>query len=221
MRVVVSRGCFLPCICFSGVEWWMPRVRIEKHLPPFLASILRFFRGYLWFASSGNWGFLALGALFPSFRAEGFWFHWQLLYFCAEGFDSCLLKKAGAPWSWTCCTFCAEGFLVWTFWKVEAPWHLVCTCCVFWCRRFFGWTFWKVEAHWRLVFTCCAFWCRRFFASDLLKSRSPLAFGLHLLCVWVPKVFWFGPFNRSKPLGLCLDKYAKFADFAYFANLLF
>ena len=91
--------------------------------------------------------------------------------------------------------------------------------------------------------------CRRFFGLDLLKGRSPLAFGLHLLCLLVPKVFlfvpferlkplgvylastycafgcrrffWFGPFNRLKPLGLCLDKYAKFADSAYFANLLF
>ena len=46
--------------------------------------------------------------------------------------------------------------------------------------------------------------CRRFFGSDLLKCRSPLAFGLHLLCLLVPKVFWFGPFERSKPLGVRL-----------------
>ena len=43
---------------------------------------------------------------------------------------------------------------------------------------------------------------RRFFGSELLKGRSPLVFGLHLLCLLVPKVFWFGPFERSKPLGV-------------------
>ena len=63
--------------------------------------------------------------------------------------------------------------------------------------------------------------CRRFLGSDLLKGRSPLAFVLHLLCASVPKVFWLRHFEGSKPLGIRLDKYAKFADSAYFANLLF
>ena len=46
-------------------------------------------------------------------------------------------------------------------------------------------------------------------------------FVLVLIVFFVPKVFWFGPFERSKPLGVYFDKYAKFADSAYFANLQF
>ena len=117
---------------------------------------------------------------------------------------------------------CAECFLFRTFLKVEAPWRF-CTCCafvpkVFWfgpferskplgvfalvvrlCRRFLGSDLLKGRRP--LAFcTCCAF-VPKFFCSDLLKGRSPLAF-LHLLCV-------------------CFDKYAKFTDSAYFANLLF
>ena len=77
---------------------------------------------------------------------------------------------------------------------------------------------------------------RLFFGSDLLKGRSPLAFCTYcsfcaegfwfgpferskplgvcfaLIVPFVPKVFWFGHFERSKPLGVCFDKYAKFAD---------
>ena len=60
------------------------------------------------------------------------------------------------------------------------------------------------------------------FGSDLLIGRSPLAFIWQALIVPLgAEGFWFGPFNRSKPLGICLDKYAKFADSAYFTNLLF
>ena len=48
-----------------------------------------------------------------------------------------------------------------------------------------------------------------------------MTFILALIVPFVSKVFWFGPFERSKPLGVRFDKYAKFADSAYFANLLF
>ena len=59
-----------------------------------------------------------------------------------------------------------------------------------------------------------------FFGSDLLTGRSPLAFILALIVpLFSPKVFWFGPFERSKSLGVYFDKYAKFADSTYFANL--
>ena len=80
--------------------------------------------------------------------------------------------------------------------------------------------------------------CRRSFGSLRFKGRSPLflpkvvCFGpferskplgvlFALFVPLVPKVFWFGPFRRSKPLGVRLDKYAKFTDSVYFANLLF
>ena len=40
------------------------------------------------------------------------------------------------------------------------------------------------------------------FGSDLLKCRSPLAFVLHFLFILCRRFFWFGPFERSKPLGV-------------------
>ena len=68
------------------------------------------------------------------------------------------------------------------------------------CRRFFGSYLLKGRSP-LAFFALIVRLCRRFFGSDLLKGRSPLAF-LHLLC-------------------FCVDKYAKFAGSAYFANLLF
>ena len=57
-----------------------------------------------------------------------------------------------------------------------------------------------------------------FFGSDLLKGRSPLAFGLHLLCLLVPKVFWFGPFERSKPLGVWFALVVPFGAEGFFGS---
>ena len=54
-----------------------------------------------------------------------------------------------------------------------------------------------------------------------LEESKPLGDRFGLIVPFVPKVFWFGPFERSKPLGVRFDKYAKFANSAYFANLLF
>jgi len=69
--------------------------------------------------------------------------------------------------------------------------------------------------------TYCAFCAEGFFGSDRLKGRSPLTFILAFIVPFVPKAFWFGPFERSKLLGVYFDKYAKFADSAYFTNLQF
>ena len=74
--------------------------------------------------------------------------------------------------------------------------HLLCVCA----EGFLVRTFLKGRSS-LAFFALVVRLCRRFFGSDLLKGRSPLAF-LHLLCV-------------------CFDKYAKFADSASFANLLF
>ena len=72
--------------------------------------------------------------------------------------------------------FFAVGFLVRTTCKVEVPafLHLLCIC--FFAEGFLVWTTCKVEAPWRFC-TYCAF-------------------------AFLPKVFWFGPFIRSKPLGV-------------------
>ena len=53
------------------------------------------------------------------------------------------------------------------------------------------------------------------------EKSKPLGVHFALIVPFVLKVFWFGPFIRSKPLGVRLDKYAKFTDSVYFANLLF
>ena len=105
---------------------------------------------------------------------------------------------------------------------VGAPWLLSSTYCAFLCRRFFWFgTFERSKPLGVYFSTYCAFCAKGFFGSDRLKCRSPLAFILALIVPFVPMVFWFGPFERSKPLGFCFDKYAKFADSAYFANLQF
>ena len=98
---------------------------------------------------------------------------------------------------------CSCGKNVPPFWHPSfdfsevAYWPSLCTYCAL-----FVVGFWFVPFERPIgVFALVVRLCRRFFGSDLLKGRSPLAF-LHLLCV-------------------CFDKYAKFADSAYFANLLF
>ena len=76
------------------------------------------------------------------------------------------------------------------------------------------------------IFALVVHLCRRFFGSDLLKGQSPLAF-LHLLCVCAKGFFGSDILKGRSPLAflhllcVCFDKYAKFADSAYFANLLF
>ena len=62
---------------------------------------------------------------------------------------------------------------------------------------------------------------RGYFSFGPFERSRPLGVRFALFVSFVPKVFWFGPFERSKPLGVRFDKYAKFADSAYFANLLF
>ena len=89
------------------------------------------------------------------------------------------------------------------------------------CQRFFGSDLFKDRSPLAFVLHFLCLLCRRFFGSDLLKGRSPLAMVLHFLCLLCRRFFWFGPFERSKPLSVRFDKYAKFADSAYFANLLF
>ena len=97
-----------------------------------------------------------------------------------------------------CVCFFAEGFLVRTICKVETPWRFRTYCALVPKVFGFGPFVWSKPLG---VFALIVPLCRRLFGSDLLKGRSPLAF-LHLLCV-------------------CVDKYAKFAGSAYFANLLF
>ena len=60
---------------------------------------------------------------------------------------------------------------------------------------------------------------RGYFWFGPFERSKPLGVRFALIVPFVLKVFWFGPFERSKPLGVYFDKYAKFADFAYFANL--
>ena len=55
----------------------------------------------------------------------------------------------------------------------------------------------------------------------LFKRSKPLGDRFVLIVPLVPKVFCSDLFERSKPLSVRFDKYAKFADSAYFANLLF
>ena len=38
----------------------------------------------------------------------------------------------------------------------------------------------------------------------LFERSKPLGVRFALIVPFVPKVFWFGPFERSKPLGVCL-----------------
>ena len=94
--------------------------------------------------------------------------------------------------------FFAEGFLFRIICKVKTLLRF-CTYCVFLPKVFWFGPFERSKP--LVVFALIGRFCRRFFGSDLLKGRSPLTF-LHLLCV-------------------CVDKYAKFAGSAYFANLLF
>ena len=121
------------------------------------------------------------------------------------------------------CTYCALFVVGFWFVPFERPIGVFALVELF-CRRFFGWDFLKGRSPLAFLHLLCVFaegfWfgpfeglkplgvfalvvrlCRRFFGSDLFKGRSPLAF-LHFLCV-------------------CFDKYAKFAESAYFANLLF
>ena len=103
--------------------------------------------------------------------------------------------------------------------RVGILWYLFGTYCVLVPKVFWFRPFERSNPLGVCFRTCCAFWCRRFFGSDLLKGRSPLAFGLHLLCLSVPNVFWFGPFNRSKPLGVCLaSTYCAFGSRRFFGS---
>ena len=86
----------------------------------------------------------------------------------------------------------SEGVFISHLREIEVPWHLVRSSLDLE-PRVFGF----------LLIGLKPFWC---------------LFGTY--CFLVPKVFWFGPFERSKPLGVRFNKYAKFADSACFANLL-
>ena len=61
---------------------------------------------------------------------------------------------------------------------------------------------------------------RGYFWFGPFERLKPLGVRFALIVPFVPKVFWFGPFQRSKPLDVRFDKYAKFGDSACFANLL-
>ena len=53
--------------------------------------------------------------------------------------------------------------------------------------------------------TCCAFIFAEGFWFGPFKRSKPLGICLALIVpLFSPKVFWFGPFERSKPLGFCL-----------------
>ena len=122
----------------------------------------------------------------------------------------------------------SEGVFISHLREIEVPWHLVRSSLDLE-PRVFGFLLIGLKPFWHLFGTYCflvpkVFWFGPFerskalcvyfvpvvpsvpkvFGSDLLKGRSPLALILHLLCLLVPKVFGFGPFNRSKPLGVYL-----------------
>ena len=70
------------------------------------------------------------------------------------------------------------------------------------------------------------FFALGFLVRIICKVEAPWRFCTYCAFAFLPKVFWFGPFVWSKPLGVFalivrFDKYAKFAASAYFANLLF